>query len=105
MNRLNLISGEIPIKDLATAINRLAAAIERSCSDEELAGERHTRYTCGDGPSLITEPEMAQSLRMKSRTLANHRRQGRFPGCWIRNGRRILWLVEPTVASWQKGIG
>jgi len=104
MNRLNTTSAEIPIMDLATAINRLAAAIERSCSDEELAGEQHTRYTCGDGPGLITELEMAHGLRMKPRTLAHHRRNGQFPGCWIKNGRRILWRAQATVAAWQKGI-
>jgi len=96
------------IDQMILAINNLASAIERSAlGSKNIAHEATSRYN-GDTEAtsgIVTEADMAQVLRMKPRTLGHHRRQGRFPGCWIRNGRRILWLVEATVAAWQKGIG
>ena len=47
---------------------------------------------------------MAQMLNIPQRTLANLRRQGRLPKCWLKNGRRVLWRVAETLETWKKGI-
>ncbi len=94
------------IKELAGGISRLAVAIERSNKQAELAlsPEISDAGTCRTGPQLASERDMAGLLNIKPRTLANYRRTGRLPGCWVRNGRRILWRVDATVAAWKKGI-
>jgi len=89
---------------LASAIDRLAAAIEEQ--NRSLGSEATTRYTRSpENAELVDEKTMAKILTIPRRTLAYHREQGRMPGCWVKNGRRILWHVLATREAWRKGIG
>jgi len=47
---------------------------------------------------------MAAQLGIPAKTLADYRREGRLPKCWIRNGKRVLWRVKETVTAWGNGI-
>ena len=53
---------------------------------------------------LLDEDDMAKVLEIPKRTLAEYRRDGRFPGCWVRNQRRIWWYPDQARAAWAKGI-
>jgi hypothetical protein len=86
---------------LARAVERLAGAIERQ--SEGLGPAAKPRYS-RPPTELATEPEMAAILHISGRTLARHRRDGRLPGCWIRNGGRVVWRVAETQAAWERGI-
>lgn len=88
---------------LAAAINRLAAAVEEH--NRSLGSAATTRYTRPpNGPDLVDERTMAGILSISYRTLGKHRRDGRLPGCWVRNGGRIFWIVDDTVAAWRGGV-
>ncbi len=103
MSELRL-SGALPQTDnLTAAINRLAAAVENL--PERLGVPPESRYTQpSENAELVVEKKMAQTLDIPARTLGNYRRQGKFPGCWIRNGRRILWYATETQEVWKRGI-
>jgi hypothetical protein len=89
------------IQDLTIAVLRLAAAVEQLCS--RLGVPSESRYT-PPVPELIGEQEMASMLGVPRRTLAEHRKSGRLPGCWVKNGRRIFWLPEATKNAWREGV-
>lgn len=93
---------------LTAALHRVASALE---SEKATRGEfalcRTQRYTQGadDQSGVVSEETMAKLLGISRRTLAEHRRNHRLDGCWVRNGRRYFWDVAATRAAWQKGIG
>ncbi len=93
------------IAELATAINRLAKVIEKH-GLRELGGKSESLYKAAPEaePEMTDEVTMAAQLSIPARTLGSYRRKGKFPGCWIRNGKRIRWRVDQTVASWKRGI-
>ena len=100
--------GTRQISELAEAVNRLAAALERAGSCRGTLGQMGTpRYTQGeaDQNDVVGEKVMAELLSIPRRTLADHRRRYRLDGCWVRNGRRYFWNVAATLAAWEKGIG
>lgn len=85
---------------IATALEEISSALRKG-----LGGGQHPAYPDGDGLSdLITESEMAVLLDRNPRTLAKYRRAGKFPGCWIRNGRSTLWRKQPTLMAWREGL-
>ena len=88
------------IENLASAVLRLAAAVETM--QKGLGVPAEPRYT--PPPELVGEAEMATMLGIPRRTLTDHRKLGRLPGCWVKNGRRILWLAETTKNAWREGI-
>ncbi len=91
------------IEELTAALNRLAVVIERQAGGLGVA--ENSRYTTPpESLGLVDEKTMAAVLNTSHRTLGKHRRDGRLPGCSLRNGGRILWRVEETVAAWRKGI-
>jgi len=91
---------------LIDAINRLAAAVEQlDCSHDQLGEVLPGRYTrVQDEFDLVSEGEMAARLGLNPRALAKHRRSGKLPGCWVKNGRRVLYHVEQTHAAWKRGL-
>ena len=89
------------IDNLTSAVLRLAAAVETM--QIRLGVPAESRYT-PPPPELVGEAEMATMLGIPRRTLTDHRKLGRLPGCWVKNGRRILWLVETTKDAWREGI-
>lgn len=90
------------IENLTSAVLRLAAAVESMC--EGLGVQPEPRYTLSV-PEFVGEEEMARMLGIPRRTLADHRKQGRLPGCWVKNGRRIFWLPKATEDAWRQGVG
>ena len=93
------------IADLAAAVNRLADIWETSCS-EGLGGGDKPRYKPGPLAKVETmnEASMAKELGIPKRTLGKYRRQGRFPGCWLKNGRRVCGRPTETLEAWRRGI-
>lgn len=53
---------------------------------------------------MFDEQSMAKQLGITQRVLAQHRKNGKMPGCWIRNGRQILWHTNETLEAWKRGI-
>jgi len=93
-----------PFGDLAELLRHLADALEAHNSGLGQPGDtRYTRPT-EDHDQLVDEATMAAKLGISRRTLAQHRRHGRLPGCWVRNGRKVLWLFEETMETWRRGI-
>ena len=89
---------------IADGIDRLITVIEKR-SNAGLGGAAEPRYTRPPGDSGLTdERSMAGILGISSRTLARYRRDGRLPGCWVRNGGRIWWRVAETREAWARGI-
>ena len=96
----------------ASGLDRLAAAIHRLADVLEsrpvagLGGDQNRPYKAAPkvDSSLVDERAMADRLGIKTRTLAKYRRQGRLPGCWIRNGKSIWWRVPETTQAWSRGI-
>ena len=73
---------------------------------EELPVRGDSRYRLqSTDDEVVDEATMAQLLDIPPRTLARYRREGRIPGCWLKNARRIRWRVAPTLDAWQRGIG
>lgn len=89
------------IEQLTAAILRLAAAVENV--QQPLGVPSEPRYT-PPPPELVGEAEMATMLGIPRRTLTDHRKLGRLPGCWVKNGRRILWLADTTKDAWRRGV-
>jgi len=50
------------------------------------------------------EESMARRLGLTRRVLARHRKDGKLPGCWVKNGRQIRWHVHDTMEAWKRGI-
>jgi hypothetical protein len=92
------------LEQLTSAIVRLAEAVERQVVS--LGSSPLSRYTKppDDRYGMVDERAMAQHLQISPRTLGEHRRRGRLPGCWIRNGGRIWWRVAETCEAWGRGI-
>lgn len=89
---------------LIEVIVNLTAAIEQQTKALGPAGDpRHTRAADAE-TELVNEAAMASILDISRRTLAHHRLNGRFPACWVKNGRRILWHVVATTDAWRNGI-
>ena len=61
-------------------------------------------YNNTEPDDLANETSMANKLSIPPRTLARYRREGKFPECWIKNGKRILWKVTETFDVWRRGI-
>ncbi len=104
---------------LIASVERQAAATERQAQATEqlvrvmsaalkksgLGGATETLYTRPpEASDMVDEKTMAAALAIPRRTLAYHRDRGKLPGCWVKNGRRILWHVEATKEAWKKGI-
>lgn len=88
---------------IADTLDRLVEGIEQQ--NKRLGVSEGTRYTRPPEPSgLEDEKTMAGLLHISDRTLGRHRRNGRLPGCSIRNGGRILWKVAETREAWERGI-
>ena len=88
---------------IADALDRLVKGIEKQ--NKRLGGDDGTRYTRPPGDlDLVDENTMAAALNISKRTLGRHRRDGRLPGCWVRNAGRILWRVAETRKAWERGI-
>jgi len=86
------------------AIDRLVHAIS-AYQKPGLGGPAETLYTrTHNDPDLVDEKKMAGLLNIPHRTLAKYRREGRFPNCWTRNARRIMWKVGETQKAWDRGI-
>lgn len=99
---------EEPIYLLVETHQRIATALEGICLalTKGLGEGHHLGYPDHDCLSeLVDEKTMAEMLTIPRRTLAYHRDQGRLPGCWVKNGRRILWHVGATKEAWKMGIG
>ncbi len=95
------------LDNLIAAIDRLSGAIDKlSSACNELGDGEPKRYTSKvDAETvLVTELGMADQLGIRQRRLAEHRRSGKLPGCWVKNGRRVLYDVEQTLAAWRKGL-
>ena len=94
------------LSDLTAALHRLADVLQQGVlgAHGESFAKLHPDSLPEADMTLVDESSMAEQLDIPARTLAHYRRRGRFPGCWLRNGRRILWRVEPTLAAWEKGI-
>lgn len=102
------------IEGLTQAINRLTAALkpfERLA--DALAAEKERievhngtepRYEPPGVDGLVDEATMAKKLDIPKRTLAQYRRDGRFPNCWVKNGRSVRWRVAETLEAWKRGI-
>lgn len=86
------------------ATERCFVAVER-CSGL-LARFLESRYTSvtESNQQLVGESEMASILSISRRTLAHHRKSGRFPNCWLKNGKRVFWRETETVEAWNRGI-
>jgi len=91
---------------LTDSVNRLAAAVEKlGCGHDQLGEVLPGRYTrVQDEFDLASEQEMAARLGLNPRTLAKHRRSGKLPGCWVKNGKRILYYIEETRVTWKRGL-
>ena len=87
-----------PIRQLAAAVKQLAVAIEQQAG--VLGSATDPRYTRppAEESALVDEGSMAKILNISRRTLGTYRRQGRLPGCWLRNGGRVLWRVAETTS-------
>lgn len=96
-----------PPDHLIAAINRLTSAIEQLNLCQGRLGETgSTRYTRvrTEQSHMISEDEMAAVLDIRPRTLGDHRRMGKLPGCWIKNGKRVLYDRDQTLAVWKRGL-
>ena len=96
-----------PIADglirLAASLDRLTTVLEsRQGGLGESMKPLYTRPP--EPPGLVDEKTMAAVLNISNRTLGQHRRDGRLPGCWVRNGGRISWRVAETREAWERGI-
>ena len=93
------------LADLTTAVHRLADLLERSVP-EGLGDEQEPLYNAAPSLSdeMVDEATMAEQLDIPERTLGKYRRQGKFPGCWLKNGRRIRWRIYQTTEAWKRGI-
>ncbi len=100
---------------LIDAVNRLTEALEPlgrlTEAIERLERERIAAQTSQNvsrplpgTDDLADEATMAKRLSIPKRTLAQYRRDGRLPNCWVKNGRRILWRVAETLDAWKRGI-
>lgn len=95
------------LTDLVAAVSRLANAIERADSRHASLGPDHdSRYTSVSDVTndTVDERTMASLIGVTKRMLGEHRRRGRLPGCWVRNGRLICWMPEQTKRAWKRGI-
>ena len=93
----------IALMRIADALDRLVEGIEHP--NKRLGEGDGTRYTRPpESSGLLDEKTMAAALNISKRTLGRHRRDGRLPGCWLRNGGRILWRVAETHEAWERGI-
>ena len=94
--------------DLIQAIDGLHAAILQLT--EILKGPvgqvAELRYRTGTQTTddMLGEVAMAERLGITPRVLAKHRKAGRLPSCWVRNGRQIRWHVHETLVAWKRGV-
>jgi hypothetical protein len=101
-NETTIVDG---LADLTATLRCLADLLEAKNS-HGLAVAREPRYKAarqGDA-EMVDEMTMAAQLGIQPRTLGEYRRRGKFPGCWLRNGKKVLWRVQPTIEAWTKGI-
>ena len=98
--------GSVPsrVEQLVLALNRLAVSLDRAVEGVAPAIDRRYKGVSEANRDLVSEKEMAALLDIKPRTLAGYRRKGKFPGCWVKNGKRVQWRVDDTLAAWSRGI-
>ena len=96
----------VQVDRLVTEINRLSTAIEALHPNKtELARSLKVDHEQEVNPSEMADEEtVAGILGISKRTLGEHRRKGKFPGCWIKNGRQISWKIKNTMDAWRAGI-
>lgn len=95
------------LSEAIDSIDRLTCAVERLGIAVEalgpLARSRYTNTPESNG-DLVDEGTMAEMLKIKRRSLGEHRRKGKLPSCWLKNGRRVFWNVSDTLEAWKQGI-
>jgi len=92
---------------LTAGVNRLAQAIEDASSLlSKLGLGEQPRYNSdgSEDSNPVDEATMAKKLDIPKRTLGQYRRDGRFPNCWVKNGRSVRWRVAETLEVWKRGI-
>ena len=93
--------------DLIHAVNALHAAILQLPEILKGLGQvAESRYSTGmqTAEDMLDEQSMAQRLGISRRVLAEHRKNGKLRGCWVKNGRQIRWHVHETMDVWKRGI-
>jgi hypothetical protein len=93
--------------ELTDALHRVASALESTQATTRSLGQSGApRYTrdAADESTVVGEKKMAELLGISPRTLAEHRRRGRLPGCWVKNGRQVCWMPQKTLEAWKWGI-
>jgi hypothetical protein len=94
------------VERLITAIERLAGALEGATTGngQALPDRSTAAQETGETVGLMNEAKMAKHLNIPKRSLGQYRRQGRLPGCWLKNGKRVYWRPAETVEAWRRGI-
>ncbi len=103
----DVVSQLVGLPQAIDAIDRLTGAVERlGKAVEGLGPGQVLRYTTAKDVTsdTVDENTMASVLGIAKRTLGEHRRRGRLPGCWVKNRGRICWMSEQTVQAWKRGI-
>lgn len=95
----------VVIRDLVTAIEKATRVLEQ-IDLAKLGGGHKPLYKAAplQEAGILDEAQMASMLSIPKKTLGNYRRQGKLPGCWLRNGKHTLWRVEPTLTAWKQGL-
>ena len=94
-------------RDLAESINALHAAIFELTEILQGLGQiPESRYSTfvQATDDMLDENSMAERLGITPRVLAQRRKTGRLPGCWVRNGRQTRWHVHETMEAWKRGL-
>lgn len=94
------------LSEVIDAIDRLVSATEKlGNAIAGLGGETDSRYTPhGMTEEVVNEKQMSEILGITRRSLADYRRKGKLPNCWVKNGRKIRWHLNRTIDAWRKGI-
>lgn len=93
--------------DLIQSIDALHAAIlQLNDILKGLGRDPESRYStfAQATDDMLDEQSMAERLGITRRLLAQHRKKGRLPGCWVKNGRQFRWHVHETLEAWKRGI-
>ena len=93
--------------DLIQSIDGLHAAILQLTEILKGLGQvPQSRYRLDmqTAEDMLGESSMARRLGITGRVLARHRKDGKLPGCWVRNGRQIRWHLHETIEAWKRGL-
>lgn len=94
-------------QDFARAIGELHAAILQLSDILTGLGQiPQSRYSTSvaETNGMLDEDSMAKRLGITRRVLARHRKTGKLPGCWIKNGRQTRWHIHETLEAWKRGL-